>query len=83
MPCDMMDLAPLLYVIRAPAKAFFFLIQGLLATIFVISMILAISSVSCVDFPIVLLLLRGPFVAGLKKSSPGVESLNAYICDCE
>jgi hypothetical protein len=36
-----------------------------------------------VDFPIVLLLLRGPLTMGLKKSSPGLRSLDAYLNDCE
>jgi hypothetical protein len=52
-----MDLAPLLYVVRASEMPLLFLIQRLLASI---SMILAISSVSCVDFLTILLLLRGP-----------------------
>jgi hypothetical protein len=48
-----------------------------------VSAIFVISSVSCVDFPIVLLLLRGPLAMRLMKSSPGFTSLNAYINDCE
>jgi hypothetical protein len=48
-----------------------------------VSTILVISLVSCVDFPIVLLLLRGPPAAGLKMSSPGLRSLNAYDSNCK
>jgi hypothetical protein len=46
-----------------------------------VSMILAISSVSRVDFSVVLLLLRGLLATRLKKSSPGFESLNACVSD--
>jgi hypothetical protein len=49
----------------------------------VVSMIFVISLVSCVDFLIVLLLLQGPLTVGLKKSSPGLKSLNAYISSCK
>jgi hypothetical protein len=48
-----------------------------------VSVILAISSVSHVDFPVVLLLLRGPHAMRLKKLSPGFGSLNACVSDCE
>jgi hypothetical protein len=46
-----------------------------------ISVILAISPVSCVDFPIVLLLLRGPLTAGLNKSNLGhyLRLLHGYL----
>jgi hypothetical protein len=63
-----------------------FLIRGLLLAVFMVStvsMILATPSVSRVDFLIILLLLRGPFATGLKKSSLGFRSLNAYLSDCE
>jgi hypothetical protein len=56
----MMDLAPLLYIIRATKRPPLFLIQGLLLVIPVISTVFvnfAISLVSCVDFLTVLLLL--------------------------
>jgi hypothetical protein len=71
-----MDLAPLLYIVRVIERHLLFLIQRLLLVISVISVIFAISSVSCVDFLIILLLLQGPHVVGLKKSSPSFESLN-------
>jgi tRNA G26 N,N-dimethylase Trm1 len=48
-----------------------------------VSMILAISSVSRVDFPIIVVLFHGPLVMRLKKSRPGFRSLNAYVSDCE
>jgi hypothetical protein len=57
-----MDLAPLLCVIRAMERPPLFLIRGLLLAVSVVSMvsaILAISSVSRIDFSIVLLLLHG------------------------
>jgi hypothetical protein len=53
----MMDLVPLLYVIRMMEMSLFFLIRGLLATIPTISTALAVSLTSHVDLPIVLLLL--------------------------
>jgi hypothetical protein len=52
-----MDLAPLPYVIRATEMPLLFLIRGLLLAV---SVILAISSVSRVDFLVILPLLRGP-----------------------
>jgi hypothetical protein len=52
-----MDLAPLLYVIRVIKMPLFFLIRGLLATIPTISTVLAVSLISHVDLPIILLLL--------------------------
>jgi hypothetical protein len=77
-----MDLAPLLCVIRTMEMSLFFLIRRLLLVIPVIStvyVIFATSSVSCVDFLIILLLLRGLLTVGLKKSSLGLRSLNAYV----
>jgi hypothetical protein len=56
----MMDLAPLLYIIRAIERPLLFLIRGLLlviSTISVVSAIFVISPISCVDFSIILLLL--------------------------
>jgi hypothetical protein len=47
-----------------------------------ISTIFVTSSVSCVDFLIILLLPRGPLAVGLKKLSPGFGSLNAYVSSC-
>jgi uncharacterized membrane protein len=78
----MMDLAPLLYIIRAIEMPLLFLIRGLLlviSTISVVSAIFVISPISCVDFSIILLLLRGPLNTGLKKSSLDLETLNAYV----
>jgi hypothetical protein len=80
------NLAPLLYIIKVMEWPLLFLIWRLLLaipTISAVSTTFVISSVSCVDFPIVLFLLRGPLVAGLKKLSPGLRSLNAYINDCK
>jgi hypothetical protein len=51
--------------------------------IFTVSTILAISSISCVDFLIILLLLYGPLATRLKKLSLGFGSLNAYVSECE
>jgi hypothetical protein len=39
--------------------------------------------VSCVDVPIILVLLRGPLAAGLKKLSLVLRSLNAYVSNCK
>jgi hypothetical protein len=52
----MMDLVPLLYVIREMKMPLFFLIRGLLTTIPVIYVVLAVSPIGHVDLPIVLLL---------------------------
>jgi hypothetical protein len=63
-----MDLTLLLYVIRAMERSLLFLIRGLLLVVFTVSavsVILAISSVSRVDFPIVLLLLHRPLATRL------------------
>jgi hypothetical protein len=81
-----MDLAPLLYIIRATEMPLLFLIRGLLlmvSAVSVVSVILTISSVGRVDFPVVMLLLRGPLAMRLKKSSPSLESLNACVSDHE
>jgi hypothetical protein len=51
--------------------------------IYVVSVIFAISPVSCVDFPTVLFLLRGPLAVGVKKSRSGLESLNTYVSNCK
>jgi hypothetical protein len=79
----MMDLTPLSCVVRAMERHLPFLIRGLLLVVFMVSVILAISSASRVDFPVVLLLLRGPLATGLKKSSLGFRSLNAYVRNCK
>jgi hypothetical protein len=79
----MLDLAPLLCIVKATKRPPFFLIRRLLLAIPAISTIFVISPVSCVDFLIVLLLLRGSIVVGLKKSSPSLGSLNAYVSNCK
>jgi hypothetical protein len=48
-----------------------------------VSMILVISSVSRVDFLVILLLPCRPLATRLKMSSPGFEGLNAYVSDYE
>jgi hypothetical protein len=81
-----MDLAPLVYIIRGTERHLLFLIHGLLLVIpviSVVSVIFVIFSVSRVDFPIILLLYRGPLAIRLKKSSLGFGSLNAYVSDYE
>jgi hypothetical protein len=80
-----MDLAPLLCVVRATERPLL-LIQGMLLVVFVISSfstILAISSVSCVDPPVILLLLWRALATRLKKLSTGFGSLNARVHDYE
>jgi hypothetical protein len=67
----MMDLTPLLYVIRASEIPLLFLIGGLLATI---SMILAVPLISKVDFPVVPFLLRGPLAVRLMSRSQALEA---------
>jgi hypothetical protein len=49
----------------------------------VVSAIHAVSTVSRVDFLIILLLLLGPLAVRLQESSLGLRSLNAYVSDCE
>jgi hypothetical protein len=72
------DLAPLLYVVRVTERSLIFLIRGLLLAV---SVVPVISLVSLVDFPIVLLLLYGPLAIRLKESSLGFGSLNACVND--
>jgi hypothetical protein len=48
-----------------------------------VSVILAISSISHVDFWVVLVLLHGPLAMRLNKSSPGFGSLDACVHDYE
>jgi hypothetical protein len=78
-----MDLTPLFCVVRATQRPLLLLIRGLLLAISMVYVVFAISSISHVDFPIVLLLLCGPFAMRLKKSSPGFRSLNGYVSDCD
>jgi hypothetical protein len=78
-----MDLAPLLCFIRAKEMPLLFLVGGLIIMIPVISTVFMVSPIGHVDLPIVLLLLRGSFTMRLKKSSPGLGSLNACVRDCE
>jgi hypothetical protein len=49
------------------------------STVSTVSAILAISPVSRVDFPVVLLFLRGSLATRLKKSSPSFGSLDACV----
>jgi hypothetical protein len=81
-----MDLAPLLCIARVINRSLLFLIRGLLLAspmIFVVSVIFVISSISHVDFLIVLLLLRAPLTTGHTRLSSSFESLNAHVSDCE
>jgi hypothetical protein len=68
-----MDLAPLLCVGRAMEQSLLLLIRGLLVVI------LVISTISCGDLTIVLLLLRRPLATWFKESCPGLRGLNAYV----
>jgi hypothetical protein len=56
MSCGVMDLTPLLCVVRAMKMTLLFLIGGLLAVIPMISVVLAVSPINHIDLPIVLLL---------------------------
>jgi hypothetical protein len=78
-----MYLAPLLCAVRVTEKLLLLLIRGLLVVVSTVSVILVISSVSCVDFSIILLFLCGPLATRLKKSSPCFKSLDACVRDCE
>jgi hypothetical protein len=84
-----MDFIPLLCIVRATKTSkmpLLFMIQGLLLAVSVISAvstILVISSISHVDFPVVLLLLCGPLATRLKKWSLYFRILNACVSDCE
>jgi hypothetical protein len=49
----------------------------------VVSTTIVISSVSHIDFPVVLLLLCGPLATRFKTSSPCFGSLDACVHDCE
>jgi hypothetical protein len=86
MICGAMDITPLLCIDGMLDRPLLLLIRGLLlaiATISAVSTVPMVSTVSRVDFPIVLLLLRGPLTLGLKKLSLGLRSLNAYVSDYE
>jgi hypothetical protein len=48
------NLAPLLHVIGTPKRSLLFLLRGLLAMISMVSSVLVITSVSCVDLVIFL-----------------------------
>jgi hypothetical protein len=76
-----MDFAPLICIIRATEMPLLLLIWGPLLAIYAIFVVLAISSVSRVDFPVVLFLLCGPLAMRLKKSSLCFGSLNACVSD--
>jgi hypothetical protein len=78
-----MDLAPILCIVRATESHLLFLIGGLLATIPVISMVLAVSLIGHVLLPIVLLLLWGPLATWLKELSPSLRYLDACVRDYE
>jgi hypothetical protein len=80
MPYNEMDITQLLCIGRMLEKPLLLLFGGLLTAF---SAIPTVSMIGRVDFPIVLLLLRGPLTVGLKKSSPGLRSLDAYVNDCE
>jgi hypothetical protein len=77
------DLAPLLEIIKVMKRPLLFLIRGLLAVIPVISAVLAVSLVGRVDLSIILLLLWGPLVMGLKELSPGLGCLDACVHNYE
>jgi hypothetical protein len=49
----------------------------------VISVISAISTISCVDLPIVLLLLRESLAMSFKEPSPSLKGIDAYVSDCK
>jgi hypothetical protein len=53
------------------------------STVSVASVILAISPVNRVDFPVVLLLLHGPLATRIKKSSLGIRRFIACVSDRE
>jgi hypothetical protein len=53
------------------------------STVSAVSVILTISPISRVDFPVILLLLCRPLAARLKKSSLGFRSLDACVSHCE
>jgi hypothetical protein len=55
MPRGTVNLTPLLHIIGTSKMHLLFLLQGLLATIFVVSSVLVITLVSCVDLTILLL----------------------------
>jgi hypothetical protein len=77
----MMDLAPLLYVGRAMEWSLLLPICGLLLVISTIFALSAISTIGCIDLPIVLLLLRVPLATWFKEPSLSLGGLNAYISD--
>jgi hypothetical protein len=75
-----MNITPVFCIGGTLERPLLLLFGGLFATI---STILAIFMISCVDFPIVPFLLREPLAMGLKESSPGIRSFDAYVSDYE
>jgi hypothetical protein len=60
MPIGVMDLAPLLYILRASERSPLLLLRGLplpVPAISTISVVPAISTIGSIDFPIILLLI--------------------------
>jgi hypothetical protein len=82
MPYSTVNLTPLLHVIGTLERLLLLLIWGLLATVSVVSSVLAIALVSYVDLTI-LLLPWGPLAPGFQKSSSGFKGLYAHVGDCE
>jgi hypothetical protein len=79
---DAMDLAPVFSIIGMLEGPLLLLLWGLLAVISVVSSVLMISPIGCVDLPIILLPWR-PLAPGFQKSSLGFRSLYAHIGDYE
>jgi hypothetical protein len=77
-----MDLIPHLYIIRAMERSLLLLIRGLVLSVFTVSVILVMSLVSRVDFPVILLL-HAPLATRLKKLSLCFGCLDACVRDCE
>jgi hypothetical protein len=78
MPCSAMNITPLFCI--GSERPLLLLFEGLLA---VVSVILAVSMIGRVNFPGVLLLLRGPLATRLKELSPSLRSLDAHVSDHE
>jgi hypothetical protein len=75
------DLTPLFYVSSAKEQSSFLLLSGLLLSIPVISAVPVISTIGCVDFPIILFFLWETRAMWFKEPSSGLGGLNAYIGD--
>jgi hypothetical protein len=82
MTCGVVNLTPVLCVVRTSKRPLLFLLWGLLAMVSVVPSVLAITPINCVDL-MIFLLPWGPLASGFQESGPGFRGLYAHIDNCE